>query len=83
MIFERPFAHKTDLSRDNAIENQLGIPGCAEILAQERIFLPYREDDVFFDDDFGTAGNADLIVVGREIGELDERIRGDFGGLVV
>lgn len=83
MIFERPFAHETDSSRDNAIENQLGIVGCAEILTQERIFLPDRKNDVLLGNDPGTAGNADLIVVGREIGELDEGIRGDFGGLVI
>ena len=83
MIFEGPFAHEADLSRGDAIENKLGIFRRTEILTQERIFLPDREDDVLFGDDFGTAGNADLIVIRREVGELDEGIRGDLGGLVV
>lgn len=83
MIVERPFAHEADLCGDDAIENKLGIVGRAEILAQKRIFLPDREDDILFGDNPGTSRNADLIVIRREVGELDERIRGDLCGLVV
>ena len=62
MILQRPLAHETNSARANHINNQLGIFEAAEVISQERIRLPDRFQLSSIGQNFGRAGDPNLIV---------------------
>ena len=83
MIVEGPFFHVSDAGGADAVDDEVGVVGGAEVAAEEGIGGPDFGEEGGIGEDFGGAGDADLVVTGVEIAKFDAGIGGDLGGFAV
>jgi hypothetical protein len=83
VVLQRPLAHETNTLGDDAIDDELGIVGRAEVAAEQGIRLPDFREHGRVGEHFGATGDAHLIVRVVQVAQLDARVRGDLGGLAV
>ena len=83
MVFKGPFFHVSDLGGLEDVDDEFGIVDGAEVVAEQGIGFPNFFEEGTIVEDFGVAGNADLVVVAVEVAELDFRVGGDFAGFVI
>jgi hypothetical protein len=62
VIRQSPLAHEADAFGADAVDDEIGIVGRAEIATEERIGLPDGVEHCGVGEDFCDAGDADLVV---------------------
>ena len=70
MVVQRPFAHEAHPHWNNPIEDELRVFWASEILFEKGIGGPDLLQEGLLGDHLGGSGEADLIVILSQIGEL-------------
>ena len=69
MVIESPFPHEADAVGNDAIDDELRIVAHSQVLAKERIVLPYLIDERLFAfaEGVGYSGDAELVMARGEV----------------
>ena len=83
MVFKRPFAHKSNSMRNNAINDQFRINKAAQVLPEKRIGPPYLFQNLPIFNNPRNTRDANLIMVAIKITKLDFGIFRDLFSFLV
>ncbi len=80
LVFEGPFAHEADAFRVDGVEEEFGIVDVAQVGAEQGVGVPNGLACGLVRDGARGAGDADLVVVVREVAEFRVLVGFEFGG---
>ena len=74
VVFQRPLAHETHARGADAVDDERGIFRGAEVAAEKRVAFPDLAEQHRVGEDFGDAGDSNLIVPVVEVAQFHFRI---------